>query len=298
MKIYILSPDGVPLNQWLFPKMDTPFLAHGHDFVPNRSEADVCFIDLHSRRFDYRQVDVDWLLKSNIPFCVWDEWDRGNLSSDEWPWPLTKQQDEIFEHIVKYKIKDVHFCRLLDKSKSYPPNLYPYEKPFSYQEPLLTPEQLFNRPYDVAFIANHAPSRERIAKELQSDSRLKCIIRLGEPKIEFDTFLNVHRIAKLFISSGAGGFTDERKQCLFSIAGLIQEEHNQLLLHPFTNLENCIKINNPPTKEDIDTIVEVCNDKEKLYSIYKNNYDFMTKYYSEQYMAENVLRVLKENGIE
>lgn len=297
MKIYLLSPENVPMNPCLFPTMRKTMEDKGHSFVDRIEGCDLVFFDLHVRQQGYKKSDIDWWVDNKKQIATFDEWDRGNMSNEIWPYPLSSQQDLIFSHIRFHNIKAANFCRLLNK-KDENGNVFPYEKPITYDEGLLTADQLFNREYDVCFIANTAPSRERIARALESDSRLKCIISLGQPKIEFNNFVDAHRKAKLFVSSGAGGFTDERKQCLFSIAGLIQEEHNQLLANPHTHLENCIKINNPPTKQDLDAIFEIVNDKGKLYDIYRNNCDFMHTYYSEEYMANRVLDILKQNGIE
>lgn len=289
MRFYTLSPSDVPENQILFPMLRPVFIEKGHSFVNNIEESDCVLFDLHARQFDYKQSDINWVISSGIFVATFDEWDRGGMSSDKWPYPLTDQQESVFHNIVINFRNSIHFCRLLDKRFPYSREVYPYEKPISYEEPLLTPEELFNRTYDICFIANHSPSRERIAKAIERDGRLKSIIRIGEPKVEFNNFVNVHRTAKLFISSGAGGYTDERKQCLFSIAGLIQEDHDQLLLHPFAHLENCIKISNPPTQSELDIIFEYCNNKDLLYSIYKSNYDFMKTFYSESYISNFIL---------
>jgi hypothetical protein len=143
------------------------------------------------------------------------------------------------------------------------------------------------------YIANKAPSRENIARAILTDGRLKCNVSLGNPKIPFNEFVREHKKGKLFISSAAGGFTDERKQYLFSIAGIIQHQTDQLVLHELIHFKNCLKIDEYPTKEQLDTIVEICNHKELLYQIYKNGYDFMKTYYSKEYIATDILNKIK-----
>lgn len=283
------------MNQVLFPNMVDTFVGNGHEFVSKIEDCDCVLMDLHSRINNYRQSDVDWMISHRIPFAVFDEWDRGGMSLDIYPLPLTGQQKQIFDLIGNDGIKDIHFCRLLGKVQHHSYNIYPYEKPISYCEPVLTPDELFNREYDVVFIANQSPSRDRIAEALRNDGRLNCFISIGDEKRPFEEFLRIHKLGKLFVSSGAGGMTDERKQLLFSVAGLIQENHDQLLLHPFTHMDNCLMINNPPTQEDLNTIFEVVNDKEKLYGIYQRNYEFMKKYYSKEYIANNILETILNN---
>jgi len=292
MKIYLLSPEAVPMNQVLFPTFIKTFESKGHSFVDRIEDCDVVFFDLHSRLSNYNQHSIDFILDNTFPVVTFDEWDRGNMSKDEWPYPLTEQQQDVFN--IHWD-KKIHFCRLLDKTKTYPPNLHPYEKPVLYEEPILSKEDLFNRSYDVVFIANASPSREAIAKEMINDKRLKVHVSLGAEKIQFPVFVDWHKKGKLFVSSGAGGYSNERPQYLFSIAGMIQEETDQLLAHPFTDMENCIKINNPPTKKDMDKIYEVVNDKDKLYEIYRKNYDFMKTYYSEKAFANYILETSQKH---
>lgn len=292
MKFYLLSPDGVPMNQVLFPTMIKTFEGNGHSFVNNISSCDIVLMDLHTRIADYKQADILYMLINRVPVAVFCEFDRGNMSTEIYPNPLTEQQKLIFELIDDNKIKSVHFCRLLDKNKKYNYNIFPYEKPIEYEEALLTADELYNRAIDVTYIANDAPSRQVIKKALEEDGRLKCNIILGAEKLPFNEWINENKKSKFFIAASGGGYSCEKKQNLFSIAALIQEQTDQLLLHPFTHLKDCLKINNPPTKQDLDTIFEVVNDKERLYGIYKRNYDFMKTYYSKEYIANNILKTI------
>lgn len=294
MKFFCLSPESVPMNQVLFPTFVQTFWAAGHEFTVNIKEADIVLFDLHTRIAPYKQSDIDWLSANFIPVATFDEWDRGSMSNDEWPNPLTLQQEQIFGYLDGGR-KMVHFCRLLDKTKTYPENLYPYEKPYSYIEPPLSPDELFDRPFDIAYIANDAPNRRRIAEALAADRRLKCDILLGAKKLEFPEFLARHKRAKFFISSAAGGYTDERVQCLFSVAAIIRQRTDQLLLHDFGHGENCLRIDSPPTKQDLDTIVEAANNKELLYYIYTKGINFVKTYYSAEYIAKDILGKIEKH---
>lgn len=293
MRIYLLSPEGVPMNQVLFPTMIKTFEERGNVFVNGIDNCDTVFFDLHSRLSDYQQSDIDFVLQSNVPIVTFDEWDRGNMSSDEWPHPLTDQQYQIFATIQNSRF--VHFCRLLDKTKKQLPNLFPYEKPILYEETILSSSELFERPYDVVFLANTSPSREAIGQALLNDKRLKCHVSLGAQKIPFNIFVEWHKRGKLFVSSGAGGFTDERCQNLFSVAGIIRERSNQLLANDFIHLENCLRIDNPPSKQDLDTLYQIVNDKERLYEIYMNGYRFMKTHYSEEAMSNYILDTIQKH---
>lgn len=296
-KFYTLSSFGLPENQVLFPTIRPVFEAAGHVFVDDVAAADVVLIDLHSRIEDYSHDAVDKIVRLQKPCVFFDEWDRGSMSKDEWPFPLRTQQRNLLLNIFLKQIKQVHFCRLLDKTKVYPSYLYPFEKPISFEEPICTPEDLFNREYDVVYIANGAPNRERIAEALRQDGRLKCLIKLGEPKLPFDEFLALHKRGKFFISSAAGGYTDERVQCLFSIAAIIRQRTDQWVANDFSHLENCLRIDSPPTEQDLNDLYEICNNKEKLYQIYLDGVTFVKQYWSAEAMGKRYLEILTKEGI-
>ncbi len=291
MKFYLLSPASVPMNQILFPSFIKPWEDRGHSFVGNIEECDVVLFDLHARISEYKKEDYDYIIANNHKVVSFDEWDRGNMSDDQWPYPLTNQQ----ELILSYGDVLCNFCRLLNKKRQYPRNVYPIEKGYFYEEEMLSADELFDRPYDICYLANQAPSRDSIAATLLADERLKCYVSIGATKIPFADFIKQHKKAKLFISSGAGGYTDERVQSMFSIAGIIRERSNQLLLHDFVDGVNCLRIDCPPTREDLNAIVEVVNNKDRLYDIYKSGYDFVKTYYNPDYIANFILDTIENN---
>lgn len=294
MKFYLLSPQCPP-NPHLFPMFIDTWKENGIEITDRIEDCDVVLMDLHSRLFDYRQEDLDYIISSEMFFATFDEWDRGGMSKDVWPAPLTPQQLDFVSKFEETGQPRIHFCRLLDKSKLCPRNLYPYEKPILYEEPLLSKEQLWERPYDIVWVANTSPQREMFKGILEKDGRLKCKIILGAKKISLQGWINAHKWGKMFVSWSAGGFGDEKIQHLFSVSAMIKEANNQLFLHDFTHLENCIRPNPNPTKEDIDTIVEIVNNKEKLYEIYKNGYEFVKKYYSKEYISNDILSKIKKH---
>lgn len=294
MRFYLLSPK-CPQNPHLFPLWVNEWERNGIIINKEIYYADVLLVDLHTRIFDYDERELEWLLNSRVPIITFDEYDKGGLSNLDWPHPLTYQQKQIFDHIERHNIKSVHFCRLLNKSNKYPPNLFPYEKPILYQTKQLSSEDLFNRQYDVVGIMNTAPQREAIKKALEEDGRLKCNIILGADKIPLQDWINEHKRGKFFISASGGGYSSEKPQHLFSVAAMLQENTDQLLLHEPIHLMNCIKISSPPTKADIDNIVDIVNNKEALYQIYEINYNFMTAFYSAEYIANFILQKILQH---
>lgn len=294
MKIKLVSPESVPMNPVLFPTFIKTFNDNGHSFVGDIKECDIVFMDLHTRIAEYNQSDIDYMVENKTPIVTFDEFDKGGMSDLQWPHPLTPQQSLVMSYCIG---SGIHFCRLLDKTKMYPLNLHPYEKPILYEEPLHTADELFNREYDIVWIANTAPQRLVLEKSLKEYGKLKCNIKLGQQKILYNDWIAEHRKGKFFISCSAGGYSNECVQSLFSVSCHLRENTDQLLLHPFTNLENCLQVDIPPTKEQLDAIYETVNDKDKLYSIYKQGYNHVKKYYSEEYMANNILSILKKEGI-
>lgn len=296
MRVYLLSPQFVLPNPHLFKLWVDEWGRQGCEMVGNIADADTVFIDLHSRIADYSRSDMDVLIGcTDKTLVTFDEFDKGGMSKLEWPEPLNQQQKTIFDHIEKNNINAVHFCRLLNKKNKYPSNVFPYEKPYFFDFGLLSENDIWDRPYDIVWIANTAPQREMLKNTLEKDGRLKCKIILGGEKLPLKNWIDEHKKGKMFVSWSAGGYGDEKIQHLFSIAPFIKENNDQLFLHDFTHLKNCIRPNPSPTTKDIDTIVEIVNDKKSLYEIYKNGYDFVKEYYSAEYIAKYILSKIEKH---
>lgn len=297
MKFYLLSPNSVPVNPHLFPMFVDAWRSDGIEIVDTIEESDIVLIDLHSRIADYNERVIDFICSSRTPIVTFDEYDKGGMSNLDWPYPLTEQQERLFDHIHNEDIASIHFCRLLNKNNlfGYPTNVFPFEKPILYQEPIVSADALFDRPYDIVWIANTAPQRGRLKNILTLRANLKCKITLGAEKMPLQNWIDAHKEGKMFVSWSAGGYGDEKIQHLFSIAVIIKENNDQLFLHDFTHLENCIRPNPNPTSKDIDTIVEVANNKDRLYELYMNGYNFVKKYYSKEYIANDILEKIKKH---
>lgn len=288
MKFYTLSPN-VPENPVLFPMMRPTIIEQGHSFVGNVGDCDVVLWDMHTRISDYDQSVLDKIVSLKLPVISFDEYDRGGLSTEGWPQPLTPQMESFWVHMTMLKMGKAHFCRLMDKTLSFPKNVYPFEKPILFEQGLVSPDDLFNRPYDIVFIANSAPQREHLKRILELNAKLKCKIVLGGVKMPFHEWVDEHRNGKLFISWSAGGYSDERMQALFSVAGIIRENNDQLLPHDLRHLHTAVRLSSIPTKEDLGTLVQIVNNKGRLYDIYKNGYEFMKAHYSKEAIAKYFL---------
>lgn len=295
-KFYIISPSGVPLNPVLFPTMKPHFYAAGHTFTANLEDADCFLVDLHTRIADYDQSEIDYVVSSGKPVVYFCEYDRGGMSSDEYPHPLTEQQQQLFKYTEN--VPNVHFCRLLDKNRKYPFTIYPFEKPiFSVEEPLLSPDELFDRPTDIFFVANSAPQREAVKKAFEEDGRFKCNIVLGAGKIPFNEWKAQCRQAKAFLKISGGGYSCERMQALWATSLMVMEDTDQLLAKPFLQALNCIKIDVPPTKFQLDCIYGILNNPRELFYLYHNQYNFVKQFYSAEYISNNILETIKKHGL-
>jgi hypothetical protein len=290
-----MTPVFVPPNPHLFPTLSPHFEAAGHTTTNDINRASIVFLDMHTRVSPYDEKDLNYLLNGDLQIVSWEEFDKGGLSTLDWPHPLTGQQKKIFDHIERHKIKSVHFCRLLNKKNKYPFNVFPYEKSIQYQEPMVSKDELFNRQYDVVFIANTAPQRELLKKELERDGRFRCNIILGDEKIPFQDWVNKHKEGRFFVKWSAGGYGCEKAQCLFSVAAMIKEDNDQLLLHDWSHLNNCIKLSSIPTSNQLNTLYDVVSNKDKLYELYTSNYRFMKSFYTSEYIALDILEKIKSH---
>jgi hypothetical protein len=103
-----------------------------------------------------------------------------------------------------------------------------------------------------------SPTRETLIKGLMNDGRLKIDFQDRDCTKRFSTyeqFLNEHRKSKLYLSCEGAGLTNERPMQLYSIAAMLKNRNDLRSVNPYTDLVNCIEINNEPTKKDIDKIL-------------------------------------------
>lgn len=252
----------------------------------NLDEATVVFFDCFSDLGVYDLNLLQSVRDKNIPVVAFQNKDYGGMSKERWV------GFDLFPHNKK-----VMFIRKYDKEVKYPEWCYPYEEcyyPDHDFEPV-TKEELSSRPNDLFFAGNLSPQRMTVCGGLQL--YFSCDFRLGLSKIEHDQWLNRARLSKLCLSVCGGGFTDERKQQLFSIAPIIRNKNNQLVVNDFTDMVNCIEVNEHPTQDDIEKIKTVLNNPQKLYEIYRNGIEHMKKYFSKSFRSNYILSILKQEGI-
>lgn len=249
------------------------------------------------REVGYNWDDLSFVIDNKIPVVTFDEWDRGSMGMDVWPYPLHPQQLDFLGGLNREGIKAVHFVRKIDTLVKYPANVYPYEKCL-YKDcdfPLTTQDELFSRPYEIFFYGNTTPRRLSVTNELSK--HFNCDFRIAQKNLPQKEWLSRASQSKLFLTADGAGFTDERMQQLITIAPMLKQKNTHLQIAPFTDCVNCLMVSIEPTEEEIKGIKEVLNDKEYLYEIYRLGIEHAKKYYTEEWRALYILKVLKENSI-
>lgn len=293
MRIFFLSPIGCYTKELFLTFIET-FVNNGHTIVSNIEEADTIFLDLFSGLGNYDHSLVNYTRDHRLPCIIFDATDYGAMSK------------EIFyvnsiAHL-KIKCKIIYFMRKMDKTISYPSWIYPYEVCY-YKDHDFKPiskEELFNRPVDITFIGNQSPTRNNVCNGLIN--HFKCDFILGEERLEHEGWLNRHRLSKFFISADGGGYTDERAQQLFSIAPMIKQRNNQLVLNDFEDVYECVKVgdyegNGTISALDISNIGLVISNQNWLYDMYLKGIHKMKTYFSEEFRANYILETLKKEGV-
>lgn len=287
MKVLYISPNG-QINKRIFPLVNI-------EQTTNPNDADYCFMEVNSSPAFYDVAPLD--INKSLPLVCFDNREYGPMQKEDWS-PI----DDIFaarsiDWVPLHPI--IYFVRNMDKTKEYPPNVHPYDWPY-FEEcdfPPVTKDELFNRPFDCCLTSVASPTREQFVNSLFKDGRLKTYFEFRDhtERIQHKDWINEYRMCgKCFINCDGGGFTDERIQQLFSLAVILKNKNNHRPNNPFTDKVNCIEISEHPTKEELDWLVKIVNDKEWLYEIYLNGIAHVKKYYSKEYLSEYVQRIIHE----
>ncbi len=283
--IYISVVNGYNPN--LFPYFYNTFSANGHTWVTDPNEATHCFMELQIEGNQYPN-EIQTVIEREIPIICFDSREYGEGRPEEWK---------------PYFRPHISFIRNMRKSFTYPENCYPFDWAVfrNSEHPLATKDELFSRPYDLAFIGTLSSTiREKICKTIIDDGRLKMLYQdrdCTKRYSDYNQFLNEHRKAKLYLSCEGSGFTNERPMQLYTIAAMLKNRNDLRSANPYTDLVNCIEINNEPTREDIDKILSVVNDKDWLYDIYMAGVNHARTYLSHEYSSNYVLNTLSANNI-
>ncbi len=282
--IYISTVNGY--NKNLFPYFYETFSSKGHSWVTDPNEATHCFMELQIEGNQYPN-EIQTVIEREIPIICFDNREYGVCRPEEWK---------------PYFRPHISFIRNMRESFTYPDNCYPFDWAVfrNSEHPLATKEELFAREYDVSFIGTMSPTRETLIKGLMNDGRLKIDFQDRDCTKRFSTyeqFLNEHRKAKLYLSCEGAGLTNERPMQLYTIAAMLKNRNDLRSASPYSDLVDCIEINNEPTNMDIGKILDVVNDKDWLYEIYMAGVNHARTYLSHEYSSNYVLNTLSANNI-
>ncbi len=298
----------------LFDTFTDTFLENGHSITTDVDKADFVFFDLHNRFADYDTNVINRVLLKKIPVAIIDNWDywgcKGVLT--EWHEMWNSQEYctsgcDWFRILHQFKqngnIK-VYFVRKFCKTDSLPLFVYPLEYIQLDDFPITTKEELFNRQYDVSFLGNSSIWRSNIVCGILKDGRLKekTQFRFHRLRLEYREWISWHKQSKFFIESDGGGFGSERPFHLMTISPMLRQHNEMGRINDWEHGVDCIEIGKEdpmgiPTTQEIDYLIEVLNDKDRLYDIYIKGAEKMKNYFNANYRANYVLDVLKINGL-
>jgi len=312
MNILFISPTGFSspgLFEWMH------FESFGHHIVTDPNIADIAFFDSHSGFAPYDWNVLDIVLARKIPVVYFDAFDYWGCENTQSSWigfnnwkPLAEkiaQRQEwamFLNRSLNAGTLKVYFMRKMQASQPYPGFVYPLEYcqfPDHMFQPV-TKDQLFTRPHDVCFIGASSPWRANLVCSLLQDKRLKVDCFWPFVRIPHDEWLNRHRQAKLFIEADGGGFGSERPYQLITIAPMLRQRNDEKMANPWTGNVNCVEVGNiwgEVTNSEIENIISITRDPDRLYEIYINGIQHMNINYSKTARTTYILNVIKSNTI-
>lgn len=286
MNIIYISPGY--LNPHLFPVLKGAFdKQKGITHTTNPHEATHCFIEVVSGELKYDEEVLAIVKEMGIPIICWDHREWGEMKNEKW-YPVDFNPD-------------IYFVRNMSKKETYPKNVYPYDWPIfsGYDFDPATKEELYSRPFDCCLISVESPTRRNVVNGILKDGRLKLNYQFLDhtQRMPNEQWIAEHRKAKLYINCEGGGMTTERPNQLYSVAPMLQVRNNQAPQIELTDGINCLEIDEYPTQEDLDKLVDILGDKDWMYDIYRIGMEEMKKNNSPDAKANYVVDVLKKNGI-
>ncbi len=274
-KIIYIEPTGyhTPL---LFDTFKETFSKEGYVETDDERETDYFFIDLYSYQKSARFVPF---VEDKLVF--FDFSDYGGMSKEEQPnWSKHNGGNKV-----------IYFMRKMDKTKQYPPYVYPIEHIIECDFPLVTKEELFNREYDVCFVGNESPQRREAAYKLQQQFKCDFYWTSENEKLSHEQWIKRHYNAKMFLESDGGGYGSERPFKLMSTAPMLRQKNTMLRINDWQSGIDCLDIS------DTYVIGELLKDKDWLYEVYINGHNKLKAYFTAEYRAKYILDVLKQNGL-
>jgi hypothetical protein len=246
----------------------------------------------------YNSVVMSGVINRHIPVVWFDDFDHADarLTPGGWPgaddWNELKRFDFTLHDFARFgwaisrpgANKILYFMRKMCTSQSYPDYVLPLEYPVLDDYLLVSKDELFARPNDVCGLANISLQRAQSFIGLLRDRRLKadCDILVHYRRLEYDQWIARHRQAKLAVDVDAS-LGSERTLRLFSTAPILRGRTNHKLPFPLEDMKHWVVVGDFDgyiTKEDVDKILTVVNDKDLLYDIYRRGAGFIRQHYS------------------
>lgn len=312
----------------LFKAVDARMAGMGHELLPisRTGEADVVFLDtgiwdLGGDGLSGRYSGYDWnalnlVLSNQIPVVFCDNFDHwgypafNGLPARECPWPgknnwsdmrdLVQFQDHarFIVAVVDAGIPVLYFMRKMMISQQYPDWVHPWEYPLFDDHITASKEALWNRCSDVCFLANVSYPRATACVDLYRSGRIKFdgkMTGFSNRRLEFQEWLGRHYSAKMFMEADAS-LGSERPQRLMTVSAMLRVKSDHRLPFPRQDMVHMVEVGDYEgnlSNHDIDKIVEVVNDPDKLYEIYIQGAEHMRKHYSIDARSDYVIDIVQ-----
>ncbi len=286
-KVIYIEPKGyhTPL---LFDTFKETFSKEGYEETTTIDDTHIAFVDLYSW---LQPIEgKEGIVNANIALVFFDFTDFGGMSKEEFNY--------VWYEIVRSVRKIIVFVRKLDKTKIYPPYVYPIEHIIEQDFPTEAKDDLCKREYDFCFIGNTSPQRQSVVDGLLKAGFKGYVHWTNEKgKIPHHEWLDRHRQAKMFLTADGGGFSDERIYQLGTIAIILKQKNNHLQLHPFQHGYDCREVSEVPTEYEIEHLKKFLTTPQAMYQTYLKGAAKLRRYYSPEHRANYILAVLKQNGL-
>jgi hypothetical protein len=307
----------------LFEALREPLSKRGHELIPASriSEADVVNFDTGvwdladnndgTPRGTYSPYDwnaLNTVINKKIPVAIHDNFDHRGTDTYFCTWPGRNDWDDLLpvQHqdwarflytIGKARHPLIYLMRKMQKSAPYPDWVYPLEYPMFEDFPLVSPESLYNRPYDVCFLGEQSDIRNNAMADLRADGRLKLDVQHipSDKRMDYQVWLDRHRQAKMFMECDCS-MGSERPQRLITIAPMLRVLSDHRIPYPREDMVNQVEVGDYDghlNNEDISKILAVVNDKDLLYNIYVSGAEHMRKFYSLEARSNYVIGYLE-----
>lgn len=307
MKFYCISPIGQK-SYLLFDTFEPTFKANGHEIVANIESADIILYDLWCGFGEYSHHEISETHRWKKPVIVFDFHDYYSNEKilHKWPgrnnWEAVKHQPwaEYLRMFIDNDQAKVYFMRKMTFREKFPEWVYPIDACiYPYHDfGVSLKSDFINRPYDIAFIGAASQWRANAVSDLCKWDSLSVYNYFTFERLPHSEWLKAHWRSQMYLTGSGGGFSDERAHQLYSVAACLRLKSDHLLPYPFTHGLNCIEVGDNDGKVSANEYYKIEDyfiDEDKLYEIYKNGYDFMKEYYSQEARAHYVLTTILNN---